>query len=230
MWILLTVAICLVLPRYMGSPMFIEGIPAAMDWFQTLPFPKLWPRIYWATFKLINYVLVPALCIRFILGAKVLDHGLRIRKEGRIWLLYLAMFLVMLPVTYGISFSDAFIRTYPKYKDAGDTWAQLLIWEGAYGMQFFTLEFFFRGFILFALARYLGAAAIFVMVVPYAMIHFGKPLAETLGSIGAGIVLGTIALRTRSIYGGVALHCAVAWSMDVFALLRKGQLQHLWSD
>jgi membrane protease YdiL (CAAX protease family) len=86
------------------------------------------------------------------------------------------------------------------------------------------LEFFFRGFLLFALARYLGPLAIFVMIVPYAMIHFGKPLAECLGSILAGIALGTVALRTASIYGGVAVHCAVAWSMDLFALAATDRL------
>ena len=59
------------------------------------------------------------------------------------------------------------------------------------------------------------------------MIHFAKPLPETLGSIVTAIALGTLALRTRSIYGGVVIHCAVAWSMDLFALWQKGQLQKL---
>jgi hypothetical protein len=39
-----------------------------------------------------------------------------------------------------------------------------------------------------------------------------------------GVALGTISLRTRSIYGGVIVHCAVAWSMDIFALMRRDQL------
>jgi membrane protease YdiL (CAAX protease family) len=74
------------------------------------------------------------------------------------------------------------------------------------------------------LARYIGSLAIFVMVVPYAMIHLGKPIAECFGSILAGIALGTIALRTGSIWGGVLVHCTVAWSMDLLALLRTGKL------
>jgi hypothetical protein len=66
------------------------------------------------------------------------------------------------------------------------------------------------------------------MIVPYAMIHFGKPLAECLGSVIAGVALGTLSLRTGSIYGGVAVHCAVAWSMDLFALHQTGKLRGLF--
>jgi membrane protease YdiL (CAAX protease family) len=57
-----------------------------------------------------------------------------------------------------------------------------------------------------------------VMIVPYCMIHYGKPMPETLGAIGAGLILGTLAMRTRSIWGGVLIHVGVATTMDVLAL------------
>jgi membrane protease YdiL (CAAX protease family) len=53
------------------------------------------------------------------------------------------------------------------------------------------------------------------------MIHFGKPIQETLGAIVAGILLGFMALKTRSIWLGAALHIAVAWTMDGLAVWRK---------
>jgi membrane protease YdiL (CAAX protease family) len=65
------------------------------------------------------------------------------------------------------------------------------------------------------------------MVTPYMMIHFGKPGAEAVGAILAGAALGLVALRTRSIYAGMAIHIAVAWSMDLLALWRKGKLGNL---
>ena len=83
---------------------------------------------------------------------------------------------------------------------------------------------------IFNLARSIGSLAIFVMVVPYAMIHFGKPFAECMGSILAGIALGTVALRTGSIWGGVLVHCVVAWSMDLLALWRTDRLWSLLSS
>ena len=85
-----------------------------------------------------------------------------------------------------------------------------------------------RGFILFALVRYFGHVAIFVMTIPYTMIHFAKPLPETFGAIIAGIALGTLVLRTGSIYGGVLIHIAVAWSMDLLVLFHKGELRKLF--
>ena len=40
---------------------------------------------------------------------------------------------------------------YPFYKHAGDSWADFLGWESVYILQFFALEFFFRGFLLHGL-------------------------------------------------------------------------------
>jgi membrane protease YdiL (CAAX protease family) len=68
------------------------------------------------------------------------------------------------------------------------------------------------------LRRSLGSNAIFIMVLPYCMIHYGKPLPETLGAIIAGVVLGTLAMRTRSIWGGVMIHVGVATMMDALAV------------
>jgi membrane protease YdiL (CAAX protease family) len=43
-------------------------------------------------------------------------------------------------------------------------------------------------------------------------------MAETFGAIGAGLILGTLAMRTRSIWGGVMIHVGVAWTMDLLAV------------
>ncbi len=97
-------------------------------------------------------------------------------------------------------------------------------WWALYALQFVALEFFFRGFMVHGLKWRLGYAAIFVMVVPYNMIHFGKPLAEAIGAILGGVTLGTLSLKTRSVWWGAALHIAVAATMDLLALWHKGLL------
>jgi membrane protease YdiL (CAAX protease family) len=97
-------------------------------------------------------------------------------------------------------------------------WPQFWTWQFFYAIQFVALEFFFRGFLVHALRRQMGAYAVLVMTVPYCMIHFGKPIPETLGAIGAGLVLGFMSLKTRSIWMGAALHIAVAMTMDFAAL------------
>jgi membrane protease YdiL (CAAX protease family) len=67
-----------------------------------------------------------------------------------------------------------------------------------------------------------GFYSIFVMMVPYCMIHFQKPMPETIGAILAGIILGALSLKSRSIWLGVAIHYSVAITMDIAALYQKG--------
>ncbi|MEY3034339.1 MAG: hypothetical protein RLZ86_961, partial [Actinomycetota bacterium] len=64
--------------------------------------------------------------------------------------------------------------------------------------------------------------SILVATIPYLMIHFVKPPAEALASIVGGIVMGTLAYRTKSVWWGVGLHVAVAALMDVMSLGHKG--------
>ena len=68
----------------------------------------------------------------------------------------------------------------------------------------------------------MGSHAIYAMVVPYCMIHFGKPFMETLAAIFAGLVLGTLSMKTRSIWSGFLIHVSVAISMDLAALMATG--------
>lgn len=226
--VLITAAIALILPKYFGSPDAFRRMAWAQRLLEPLPYPDLHPQLYWSAFKLVHYGILPYLCMRFVLKRGVKSHGVRFVWEPKVWLLYAGMLLIVLPLTYVASGSSSFLRTYPKYAGAGNSLGELLSWEMAYAFQFLMLEFFFRGFLTFALARYVGSLAVFIMVVPYAMIHLSKPFAECLGSIIAGTVLGTVALRTGSIYGGVVVHCVVAWGMDLFALAAKDRLLQLF--
>ena len=62
------------------------------------------------------------------------------------------------------------------------------------------------------------------MTVPYCMIHFGKPMPETIAAIVAGVVLGYMSLKSRNIWLGFLVHCGVALMMDIAALFRRGVL------
>jgi membrane protease YdiL (CAAX protease family) len=98
-----------------------------------------------------------------------------------------------------------------------------------YIAQFFALEVFFRGFMLSPLRRSFGSGAVFAMCVPYVMIHYGKPYLESAGAFLAGVALGSLAMRTRSIYSGFFVHVSVALMMDLLALSRGAGLPtHFW--
>jgi membrane protease YdiL (CAAX protease family) len=50
------------------------------------------------------------------------------------------------------------------------------------------------------------------------MIHFGKPFPETIGAIAAGLVLGLLSYKSKSVIPGIFLHYSVAITMDILAL------------
>ncbi len=196
-----------------------------------------WARIvefsYWVGWRLLTFFLIPLLVVLLLPGESLRDYGLSLKGTARHLWIYGVLLGIVLPAVIVVSYTPAFKGHYP-FPWSGLKLSspvpgrRLLAWELMYAMQFFALEFFFRGFILNALRRSMGAYAIFAMVVPYCMIHFGKPLPETLGAIAAGLVLGTLALGTRSIWCGFLVHVSVAWSMDIAALLQKGAFPIHW--
>jgi hypothetical protein len=212
----------IVIQRYYGQSRFFTNLFG--DYVSNLPLPTIWSRLYSTFASLVLYLIIPYIYIRFVFHEKLKDQGWTLKGIARFKVLYIAMILVVLPLVVMVSFSKSFSSHYPLYSEARDSLANLIIWELSYGLYFVVIEFFFRGFMVFSLARYIGALSIFVMDIPYVMIHFGKPASETIGSIIAGVALGTLSLRTRSIFGGIIVHITIAWGMDILALLQKGQL------
>lgn len=186
------------------------------------PWFELASYAFWSLACLAGYFVGPALLLRWLRpGEPLSSFGLSfsgLRGHGRA---YVVLFLLTLPLVVLASTRPAFLHTYPFYRMAARSPLDFVAWEVLYALQFLSLEFFFRGFLLHTLKRDLGAHAIFVAVVPYCMIHFQKPMPEALGAIVAGLVLGTLSLRTGSVLGGAAVHVAVAVTMDVLALAQK---------
>ena len=178
---------------------------------------------YWALGQIVAYVLIPLPVVVLVLRRLPSDYGLKLRGVLAYWWVYALMYLAMLPVLFWVSTNDRFLRTYPFYRlaEGESLWPGLILWELLYALQFVALEFFFRGFLVHGAKRRFGVYAIFAMAFPYCMIHFGKPMPETLGAIVAGIVLGFMSLKTGSVGMGAALHIAIAWTMDGLAIWRS---------
>lgn len=185
------------------------------------PFRPLLRIIIWSLGAFTAYFCVPALVVTRLFGHRLSDYGLSFKGiRGHLWV-YFVLFLPVFGMVLMVSSAPDFQAKYPFYRDpVGIT--DLVIWECFYGLQFFSLEFFFRGFLIHGLKDRMGRYAIFVMVVPYTMIHFSKPFYESLGAVGAGSILGLLSLRTGSIFGGWLIHVGVALSMDIAALLHRG--------
>jgi membrane protease YdiL (CAAX protease family) len=172
------------------------------------------------------YLVLPALVIKLVFRQRLADYGLKLRGVLKDAWLYGLMLSAVVPAVVAVSFTAPFQAKYPFYKLAADEplWPYFVLWELLYALQFVALEFFFRGFLVHGTRRQLGYYSIFAMTVPYCMIHFGKPMLETFAAIIAGVVLGIMSLRTRSVWMGAALHITVAWLMDVLALWHLGLL------
>lgn len=143
---------------------------------------------------------------------------------------YFILLALMVPLIVFASTQADFLRTYPKVHRidfiqpyVGQTWGYKLLYELSYGIDFLTIETFFRGFLILAFARYAGKAAILPMAAFYCAIHFGKPLLECITSYMGGMILGAVVYHTRSIWGGLIVHLGIAWLMEA-----GGAIGHAW--
>ena len=187
---------------------------------------RLHRYMWWALGCIVFLVLIPILIAWLVGRQSPRALGVRFRGTLKEAPTYLLLYLIFLPVIYFVSLRPEFQQTYPFFKPRpgeGIT-EEFVIFELLYFSQFFAIEFFFRGFMVLGLKKSIGRAAILVMLAPYCMIHYYKPMPEALGAIGAGLVLGTLSYRSGTIIYGWFLHFAVALTMDLLALHHRGLL------
>ncbi|HEY7885544.1 MAG TPA: type II CAAX endopeptidase family protein [Cellvibrionaceae bacterium] len=235
-WTLACVSVCLLLLHYGKNSSILRealvvvahvtGSDSANWWrsWQSSGVLSLIGYLWWSSMHLFTFVLLPWLFIRLVLKEKLIDHGWRWNDTHKHWLEYLLLATPILLFVYLVSLGDDFVNHYPFYQHAGRSWADLIAWQVLYIGQFIFLEFFFRGFMLNALRPAMGANAVWVMCVPYMMIHLPKLPLEATGAILFGLFLGILALLSRSIWGGVMVHVSIALSMDLAALYRKSEI------
>lgn len=227
--VLLTATVLLVMFFYWGRPGFYyeAGI---VSWVRSNASGlvagdlTVGAYLWWGATSLVFRVLAPLAVIVWLLRADPGDYGFRIRGTLRHVPAYGAMYLVMLPILVVISGTESFLAYYPFYDNAANGGVTFWLYELGYGIQFVGVEAFFRGFLTFGLYRRFGVLSVVVMTIPYTMIHFAKPMPEAFAAIVAGLVLGVMALRSRSFVPGIALHIAVAITMDLLVLWRTGAL------
>jgi membrane protease YdiL (CAAX protease family) len=92
----------------------------------------------------------------------------------------------------------------PMWRLILDTGVDLLAWE-----------FFFRGWLLWALGRKYGTDGIWLQIIPFALMHVWKPEIEQFSTLIGGAVFGLLAWRTKSFLWGWLLH----WFMMAWVLL-----------
>lgn len=215
------VALSLSMNKYL--PDMLELFQSSNLWKVCFDNEQLSDLANWVLILCTFYFVVPVLLIKLFFKENLSDYGLKWNGALKDYRIYIAMLCVMVPLVAYFSTTASFQAKYPFYDlaEGESLFPNFWIWEVLYFLQFFALEFFFRGFMVHGLKHRFGIYSVLVMMIPYCMIHFGKPLPETIAAILAGLVLGVLSLKTRSILLGVAIHYSVGLMMDLAALWNK---------
>jgi membrane protease YdiL (CAAX protease family) len=234
--VLACVSLCLLLIHYLKYfSVFLDALRIFSEVTEKAPsywnlkiretgFLELATYAWWTSWHIVGYVLIPALVIKYLFRDRLVNFGWRLNETSQHWRAYVLLLSPILVFIAIASFNREFLAHYPFYKQAGRSWFDFIAWELLYLTQFICLEFFFRGFILQALRPAVGANAVWIMCVPYLMIHFPKLWPEAFGAIAFGLFLGILAMRSRSIWGGFFVHAGVAVGMDVASLFQQGRI------
>ncbi len=176
--------------------------------------------LYWFIGDFFSFFILPVLIIKFLLKEKIRNYGITLgdyRAGIKISLIFLG---IMLPTIWFASALPQFSSAYPELKTTIDSWNVFFIFEIGLFIYLVAWEFVWRGFMLFGLKEKFGYYAIFIQMIPFLILHDGKPVLEAFGAIIAGLALGVLAYRTRSIFYCVITHACVMFSIDFISILR----------
>ena len=182
---------------------------------------------YFSSFFILFFI--PLLFILLHPRIKPGDFGLGLgdwRLSLRVFALFTGVMLVAVAVL-ALFRVKGFLRYYPMFakglgSDGSLTPGWFLLLELLYLFYFIGWEFYFRSLIIFPLEKHLGSLAALAGVLPFAIMHVGKPVAEAFGSIVAAYFLGVLVLKTRSFWICAVLHFLIAFSMDLAAVISRG--------
>jgi membrane protease YdiL (CAAX protease family) len=217
-YIFISVAVLQTISYYFTSRRFFRQ--NFFQYFQSDSNVFLIEYLYWFIGDFFAYFIFPFLVIKFLFKERVKNYGVSFGdyKAGiKITVIFL---IIMLPLIWIASSLPEFNKTYPHLSSAKYSWNIFLIFESGMLIYMFSWEFIWRGFMLFGLKEKFGYYAVLIQMIPFLILHNGKPAPETFGAIIAGIALGVLALRTNSILYCVLTHMSVMFSIDLISVLR----------
>ena len=170
------------------------------DYFSASQNVDLYEYIYWFIGDFFTFFVLPLLIILLIFNDKPRKFGLQIGeyKPGLKFSLY--FILIMIVISWFASSSSSFDHTYPLLQRAKESWNLFFIFEAGLFIYLFAWEFVWRGFMLFGLEEKFGYYAVLIQMVPFVILHNGKPYIETFSAIIGGIALGILAFQDKVIY------------------------------
>lgn len=215
--VLTLAAVLIILQMAFGSRRFFRNEVAQLV-------PEAWAGLlawgWWFVIQGVTGFLVPVLVLMKGFGRRAREVGLGLGD----WKLATTLALLYLPLviigTWVLSDGADFQAKYPHYQPAAHDWQVFILYELLFLFYWIGWEYLWRGFVLFGTAHTFGLYAIFVQMVPFALLHFNKPLPEALLSVVGGLALGALVWRCRSFWIAVPIHAAQMLILDLWCTLR----------
>lgn len=180
----------------------------------------LYEFIYWFLGDFAVFFICGALLIKLVFKEKVRDYGLNLNEKQLGFTVVLPAIVIMCPVIWIVSASPSFAESYPLLQMARTDWGIFLVFQIFLLAFLFAWEFFWRGYMLFGLKKEFGYYAVLIQMIPFVILHNGKPFTETSGAILGALALGILAYRTGSFIYGVIIHYGVMIMIDFFSIMR----------
>ncbi len=176
---------------------------------------------YWFILDTILFLLIPISIIKFQFKESIVNYGLNLKlKLNGIVIVFLSIIL-FLPIIFIVSVSENFVQYFPLMQNAKSSLSQFIKYEIFFLLFIFSWEFIFRGYFLFGLEQKFGIYSIFIQMIPFVILHNGKPFIETFASIFGGIFLGYLAYKFRTIIYGFLIHSIILVTLDLISFLKN---------
>ncbi len=217
--LLLSVPVILLVYIYHGMD---EAFARYFSHLSSLYYFDIYRYVYQFLATLVLFFLFPLIIIKLVFKEKLKNYGLSLGdKRYGLRFIIITIPLIVTPIIFLASHMPQVHAEYPLSKLVQDNASVFLLYEFSYVLLYYVgWEFFFRGYMLFGLREKFGDTyAILLQVIPSALLHFNKPESEFLGSIVLGIVLGYLALRTRSILYPLIIHSCIGVFTDLFVTI-----------
>lgn len=167
---------------------------------------------FWIS-SFIYYAVIPVAAILILLRKNPLRFGLGIGNYS-LWIPYVLIFLVIaVPVLYITSDVSSVEKYYGHARDF-----DLLTYSLRMAVYFLGWEFLFRGFMLFGLRDKFGEGSILIQMIPFVLLHLGKPEIETVSTIFTGLLWGYICYRGNSFWPAYIMHMVVNVANKAFVM------------
>lgn len=146
------------------------------------------------------YGVFPIFVILVILRQNPLEFGLGWGSARTWWPYVVVVCAIAAAILYASSYSTS-LRDYYLKEDFS-----LLTYFWTNFLSLGAQEFMYRGFLLLGLKDRFKEGAILIQMIPFVLVHLGKPELETISTVFTGIIFGFIAYRGKSFWPAFIIH------------------------